>query len=70
MRIVEIYTATNQTIAWEEGKTLCFDDTFRHEAWNSSTTQRRVVLMVDFYYEGKTSERNPDFVKYAWLSFF
>lgn len=32
---------------WEEGKSLVFDDTHDHEAWNDST-ERRVVLFVDF----------------------
>jgi len=32
---------------WEEGKSLVFDDTFEHEAWNH-TDEDRVVLFVDF----------------------
>jgi beta-hydroxylase len=32
---------------WEEGKSLVFDDTFEHEAWND-TDGTRVVLFVDF----------------------
>jgi beta-hydroxylase len=32
---------------WEEGKTLIFDDTYDHEAWNDSS-EPRVVLFVDF----------------------
>jgi ornithine lipid ester-linked acyl 2-hydroxylase len=32
---------------WEEGRSLVFDDTFRHEAWNE-TGRDRVVLFVDF----------------------
>lgn len=32
---------------WQEGKSLVFDDTFEHEAWNHSD-QPRVVLFVDF----------------------
>src|SRR5260221_13721944 len=31
---------------WEEGRSLVFDDTFEHEAWND-TDQTRVVLFVD-----------------------
>lgn len=34
-------------VHWEEGKSLIFDDTFEHEAWNESTGTR-VVLFVDF----------------------
>jgi beta-hydroxylase len=35
------------TVHWEEGKSLIFDDTFEHEAWNH-TDGIRVVLFVDF----------------------
>lgn len=33
--------------AWEEGKSLIFDDSHLHEAWNDSD-RHRVVLFVDF----------------------
>lgn len=36
----------NQQRSWEEGKSLIFDDTFPHEAWNQSN-EIRVVLFVD-----------------------
>ena len=32
---------------WEEGKSLIFDDTFEHEAWNRGDATR-IVLLVDF----------------------
>lgn len=32
--------------AWQEGKLMMFDDTFRHEAWNRSA-QTRVILLMD-----------------------
>ncbi|MGH9785165.1 MAG: aspartyl/asparaginyl beta-hydroxylase domain-containing protein, partial [Terriglobia bacterium] len=32
---------------WEEGKSLIFDDSHPHEAWNDSNFYR-VVLLVDF----------------------
>lgn len=35
---------------WDEGKSLVFDDTFRHDAWNKSD-ETRVVLFVDFIRE-------------------
>ena len=35
-----------QVAHWEEGRSLVFDDTFEHEAWND-TAQTRVVLFVD-----------------------
>jgi beta-hydroxylase len=34
------------TCHWQVGKSLVFDDTFAHEAWNDSD-QQRVVLFVD-----------------------
>lgn len=34
---------------WEEGRTMIFDDTFRHWAWNRSHRPRR-VLLFDFWH--------------------
>ncbi|WP_202868126.1 aspartyl/asparaginyl beta-hydroxylase domain-containing protein [Kribbella sindirgiensis] len=34
------------TAHWQEGRSLVFDDTYPHEAWNN-TTEDRVVLFVD-----------------------
>lgn len=34
------------TYHWQAGKSLVFDDTFVHDAWNNSTTER-VVLYID-----------------------
>jgi beta-hydroxylase len=36
-----------ETRHWAEGKSLVFDDTYRHEAWNE-TNGDRVVLFMDF----------------------
>ena len=36
-----------QTYAWEEGKCLVFDDTYKHEVTNA-TDEDRVVLLFDF----------------------
>lgn len=36
----------DQVAYWEEGKSLIFDDTFRHEVWND-TDGYRVVLFMD-----------------------
>jgi beta-hydroxylase len=35
-----------ETRHWEEGKSLMFDDTLEHEAWNA-TAEPRIVLFVD-----------------------
>ena len=37
----------HETRHWAEGKSLIFDDTYEHEAWND-TAGTRVVLFVDF----------------------
>jgi beta-hydroxylase len=37
----------DRVATWEEGKSLVFDDTYEHEAWNESP-ESRVVLFVDF----------------------
>ncbi len=37
----------NDTYHWQNGKSLIFDDTFLHSAWNKSS-QKRAVLYVDF----------------------
>ena len=37
----------NEYRHWEEGRSLIFDDTFRHEVWND-TDSTRAVLFVDF----------------------
>jgi aspartyl/asparaginyl beta-hydroxylase (cupin superfamily) len=36
-----------ETASWEEGRSLVFDDTYPHRAWNLSD-ELRVVLFVDF----------------------
>jgi Aspartyl/Asparaginyl beta-hydroxylase len=40
---------------WEVGRSIVFDDSFEHEAWNSSS-QRRVVLIVDFWHPGLSDD--------------
>lgn len=35
----------NQVAYWEEGKSLIFDDTFLHEAWNKSDEYRAVLFL-------------------------
>ena len=37
----------DETRSWQAGKSLVFDDSWEHEAWNDSD-QERVVLFVDF----------------------
>jgi aspartyl/asparaginyl beta-hydroxylase (cupin superfamily) len=35
-----------ETVVWEEGRAVTFDDTYRHEVWNE-TDGVRVVLLID-----------------------
>lgn len=37
----------DQTVCWEPGKCVVFDDYYRHEVWND-TDEERVVLIFDF----------------------
>lgn len=39
----------SETRSWEAGKCIVFDDSFEHEAWNFSGSER-VVLIVDFWH--------------------
>jgi aspartyl/asparaginyl beta-hydroxylase (cupin superfamily) len=36
-----------ETVTWEEGRFLVFDDTFHHEVWND-TDEMRVILLIQF----------------------
>jgi beta-hydroxylase len=56
---------------WLEGKSLVFDDSFQHEAWNESD-EIRVVLFVDFLRPLRTpvAQINKAFVKVAGMSDF
>lgn len=40
-------TVEQETLLWEEGRTLVFDDTFHHEVWND-TNGLRAVLLIQF----------------------
>jgi len=44
--------------SWQEGKTMVFDDTTEHEAWNRSSSIR-VVLLLDFKRPGLDVEVAP-----------
>jgi aspartyl/asparaginyl beta-hydroxylase (cupin superfamily) len=47
----------NETREWEEGKTLIFDDSIEHEAWNRSQSTRVVLLFEIWRPEITPSER-------------
>lgn len=49
----------SDTRAWAEGDCFVFDDSLEHEAWNRST-ERRVVLLVDFKRDINEEIRFPD----------
>jgi aspartate beta-hydroxylase len=39
---------------WREGRCLIFDDSFEHEVWNDSDSER-VVLIIDFWHPELTA---------------
>ena len=39
----------DETRTWEEGRVLVLDDSFQHEVWNDSDSQR-IVLIVDIWH--------------------
>jgi len=43
-------------INWEEGRFICFDDTFPHEVWNR-TEQLRAILIIDVLRPGLQASR-------------
>lgn len=45
----------DETLTWQEGECLIFDDSFKHEVWNDSD-ERRVVLVVDLWHPELTRE--------------
>ena len=47
----------DQTRSWQEGKTMIFDDTIVHEAWNRGDSQR-IILLLDFEKSGHKFTRN------------
>lgn len=51
-----------ETTAWCEGKTLLFDDTMQHEAFNDSDLDR-TVLIVDFYRPWRLRRSAVSFLK-------
>lgn len=45
----------NETRAWQEGKTMIFDDSFEHEAWNRGSAIR-IVLLFEIWHPGLTGD--------------
>ena len=45
--------AGSEVATWREGKCLVFDDSFEHEAWNNSDSER-VVLLIQFWHPDLT----------------
>ena len=49
----------DQTVHWEEGKFLIFDNAYHHEVWND-TDQTRVILLIDVV--------RPMRFPYSWIN--
>jgi aspartate beta-hydroxylase len=46
---------------WKEGKSLIFDTSYEHEAWNDSNSPR-LILLVDFFHPD-LNEAEQEFLK-------
>ncbi len=46
----------NETRMWQEGRCLIFDDSWEHEVWNDSNSDR-VVLLVNFWHPDLPQEK-------------
>ena len=46
----------SQTVTWQEGGCLVFDDSFEHEVWNDGD-EPRVVLLFDVWHPGLSAHR-------------
>jgi hypothetical protein len=51
---------------WTEGKCLVFDDTFEHEVWNR-TNSERLVLLVDLWHPGLSDRERGSLEAINWL---
>jgi aspartyl/asparaginyl beta-hydroxylase (cupin superfamily) len=47
----------NETRAWREGEVMLFDDTIEHEAWNTSSDPRLVMIFDVWRPELSAEER-------------
>jgi hypothetical protein len=50
-----------QTVSLQEGRAVLFDDSFLHEAANSSSSEPRVVLIVDVWHPDLSDEEVGSF---------
>ena len=39
----------NETLEWQEGKIIVFDDSFEHEIWNNDSNDL-LILIIDFWH--------------------
>jgi aspartyl/asparaginyl beta-hydroxylase (cupin superfamily) len=46
-----------ETQSWENGKVLIFDDSFKHEAWNHSDSERKVLILELWHPDLTTLEK-------------
>jgi len=55
------------TINWEEGRFICFDDTFPHEVWNR-TDELRAILIIDVLRPGLRPTRSQVLKRHWFLT--
>ncbi len=52
----------SETLLWQEGKILLFDDSYEHEVWNDGETPR-AVLIIDLWHPEIVDESVRDVIR-------
>ena len=52
----------SETLLWQEGKILLFDDSYEHEVWNDGETPR-AVLIIDLWHPEVVDESVRDVIR-------
>jgi aspartyl/asparaginyl beta-hydroxylase (cupin superfamily) len=60
----------NETREWRQGKTIIFDDSIEHEAWNDAATIRIVLLFEIWRPELAAEERQALTVLYEAINLY
>merc|ERR1711865_525913 len=55
----KIRVGSGKAREWEEGKALCFDDSYDHEAWHDGTEPRYVLMITLWHPDLGTPDKDP-----------
>ena len=56
------FAVASETLLWQEGKILLFDDSYEHEVWNDGETPR-AVLIIDLWHPEIVDESVRDVIR-------